>query len=83
MGFWRNLFGRSPSPPEPDARLSADEALALAQAAAPGIRLVPNGISTDSGALVWRFWTATIGSGTVVTVADATGAAEVTRWGVR
>lgn len=66
------LFGARPAPP---ARLSPDEALAIARGAvdpdeAPELMPVRDGAVAQDG--VWHFWTPTKGSQRVVSVDDAT-----------
>ena len=71
----RNFWGRREQ--KRATRLDEAEALRLAEAAAgdvlAGRTLVLQRLASETGRSVWHFWTATIGSGVLVEVDDASG----------
>lgn len=71
----QNFWGRREQ--KRATRLDEAEALRLAEAAAgdvlAGRTLVLQRLASEPDRLVWHFWTATIGSGVLVEVDDASG----------
>ncbi len=82
----RGLVGLSPR--RPATRLTEADALGLARKALPagasGAGLIVTGVQRNGPSLRWIVSTATVGSGTTMSVDDATGqVTEVTAWGLR
>ena len=84
MSLLRKLFGKS-APMRPSCRLTETEALQIARnELGDATPLYVTGIARTERGIEWQIGTATVGSGTTISIDDATGVViEQGRWGVR
>ena len=86
MAQWlKRALGWPVTPARPPCRLSEAQARAIASRALRGeTALITHDIVATDAGVEWRIGTATMGTGEVAHISDATGAVlRIERWGVR